>query len=133
MHLIEIHVQSHPQLTLRTQSSGGPLKDTSRCTRSVTLTCLMCQTIVYRVQHNIPIDTAGKDGARLPTNDWAEKEILKSASGWIERHDSCLVSPCTQSARCIVGMLSLSWVVGSMQAPSEFTLWKRSPCHMSDQ
>lgn len=91
-HNVELDAQAHPQLTLRTQSSGDPLKDTSRCTRSVTLTCLMCQTIVYRVQHTISIDSAGADGARLPTDDWAEQEILKSASGWVECHDTCLVS-----------------------------------------
>lgn len=27
----------------------------------------------------------------LPTDDWTEQETLKSASGWIELHNRCLV------------------------------------------
>src|ERR1700734_2664371 len=76
-----LFVQAHPQVTLRTRSGGVPVPNTERCTRYVTLSCLICQTIVYRVSQNMPMDIEGKEGPLLPTDDWAEQDILKSASG----------------------------------------------------
>jgi hypothetical protein len=89
--ICQFSVQTHPQLTLRTRSQGVQVPDTERCNRYVTLSCLLCQTIVYRVLQNIPMDIEGKEGPLLPTDDWAEQETLKSASGWIELHNGCLV------------------------------------------
>lgn len=35
------------------------------------------------------VDSA--EGPVLPTDDWAEQEVLKSTSGWVEVHKDCLV------------------------------------------
>jgi hypothetical protein len=97
--LIFYHVvQAHPQVTLRTRSRAVPVANTERCHRYVTLSCLLCQTIVYRVHQAITTDIEGKDGPMLPTDDWAEQETLKSTSGWIELHSGCLV--CIFLTRC---------------------------------
>jgi len=85
-------MQVHTQVTLRTRSRGIPIGGTTRCTRYTSLTCLICQTLTYRVYQVVPLIVEGKDGPQLPTEDWVEKEILKSSTGWIEVHASCLVS-----------------------------------------
>lgn len=71
---------------------GFPLGDTNRCVRYMTLTCLLCQTLAYRVQQLVPLDVEGQEGPLLPTYDWVEQDILMSSSGWIEVHSNCLVS-----------------------------------------
>lgn len=57
----------------------------------MTLSCLICQIVVYRVLQNIPAKMEEKVGPMLPTDDWVEQETLKSATGWIELHKGCLV------------------------------------------
>ena len=84
--------QSHPQVTLRTRSRGIPISGTSQCTRYTSLTCLVCQTLVYRVHQVVPLDMQGQEGPQLPTEEWVEQEIMKSSSGWIEVHNQCSVS-----------------------------------------
>jgi hypothetical protein len=85
--------QTHPQLTLRTRSKLIPLHNQpSLRTRFTSLTCLVCQLVVYRVHQTVSPDFEGKDGPVLPTNDWVETEVLMSCSGWIGVHNSCLVS-----------------------------------------
>lgn len=84
--------QAHPQVTLRSRTRGVHITGTSRCSRFISLTCLICETLVYRVHQVIPIEIEGKDGPMLPTDEWVEHEIMKSLSGWIEVHKSCLVS-----------------------------------------
>jgi hypothetical protein len=71
---------------------GLPLVGTNRCVRYTTLTCLLCQTLAYRVQQLVPQDVEGQEGPLLPTHDWVEQDILMSSSGWIEVHSNCLVS-----------------------------------------
>lgn len=33
------------------------------------------------------------EGPVLPTEEWAEEQVLQSGSGWIEMAKQCLVSP----------------------------------------
>jgi hypothetical protein len=79
-------------MTLRTRSKPVPIGDSTRCTRYTSSTCLICQVLVYRIHQVVPLDVEGKDGPLLPTNEWVEKEILKSATGWIELHKDAQVS-----------------------------------------
>ncbi|KAG2156435.1 hypothetical protein DEU56DRAFT_767046 [Suillus clintonianus] len=81
---------AHPQVTMRTRKMGLPLGDTNRCIRYTTLTCLLCQTLAYRVQQLVPLDVEGQEGPLLPTFDWVEQDILMSSCGWIEVHTECL-------------------------------------------
>lgn len=83
---------THPQLTMRTRKMGASLADTNRCIRYTTLTCLLCQTLAYRVQQLVPLDVEGQEGPLLPTYDWVEQDILMSSCGWIEVHAECLDS-----------------------------------------
>lgn len=59
--------------------------------RTVTLTCLICDTLVYRVSQVISPDVESGEGLVLPTDDWVEKEVLRSADGWIEVSKDILV------------------------------------------
>lgn len=81
---------AHPQVTMRTRKMGLSLGDTNRCIRYTTLTCLLCQTLAYRVQQLVPLDVEGQEGPLLPTYDWVEQDILMSSCGWIEIHAECL-------------------------------------------
>nr|GAT58491.1 predicted protein [Mycena chlorophos] len=80
---------SHLQLTARSQSRSEAVSNNRRA-RYVSLTCLICQTLVYRVQQIVPLDADTRDGPLLPTEDWVEQDLLKSSSGWIEVHEQCL-------------------------------------------
>ncbi|KAH7931149.1 hypothetical protein BV22DRAFT_1052884 [Leucogyrophana mollusca] len=84
-----LHV-AHPQVTMRTRKLGPLVADSSRCIRFTTLACLLCQSLVYRVQQQVPPNIEGQEGPLLPTHDWVEQETLKSSSGWIEVHRDCL-------------------------------------------
>ncbi|KAI0268231.1 hypothetical protein BC834DRAFT_968437 [Gloeopeniophorella convolvens] len=83
----------HPQLTLRSRTVSEP--DHSNASESLlrrrtSLTCLICRTSVYRVLQLIPPDLDASEGPVLPTEEWVEQQVLRSASGWIElstRHD----------------------------------------------
>ena len=79
-------------MTMRTRKMGPPIANTGRCIRYTTLTCLICQTLAYRVQQLVPLDIDGQEGPLLPSLDWVELETLKSLHGWVEIHSSCLVS-----------------------------------------
>ncbi|KAF8076721.1 hypothetical protein FPV67DRAFT_1618603 [Lyophyllum atratum] len=81
---------AHPQVTVRTRTRGVPIAGTSRFSRYTTITCLLCDLLVYRVSQTYSADVEGKDGPLLPTEDWVERDILKSLSGWIEVHKDCL-------------------------------------------
>ncbi|KAF9226833.1 hypothetical protein BS17DRAFT_776189 [Gyrodon lividus] len=83
---------AHPQVTMRTRKMGPPIADTSRCIRFTTLTCLICQTLAYRVQQLVALDVDGQEGPLLPSPDWVEQETLLSSCGWIEVHNSCLMA-----------------------------------------
>ncbi|KAI6127387.1 hypothetical protein EDD16DRAFT_1552655 [Pisolithus croceorrhizus] len=82
----------HPQVTVRTRKIGQPIPDSPRLIRYTTLTCLICQTLAYRVQQLVPPDVDGQEGPLLPSSDWVEQETLKSGYGWIEVYKDCLSS-----------------------------------------
>ena len=58
----------------------------------VSLTCLICETLVYHISQIILPDVESGEGLVLPTDEWVEKEVLKSADGWIEVYQDALVS-----------------------------------------
>ncbi|KAJ7246570.1 hypothetical protein B0H12DRAFT_758353 [Mycena haematopus] len=80
---------AHPQVTLRIRTRGE-LASRNRRARYTSLTCLICQVLVYRVYQIVSLDADGRDGPLMPTEDWVEQDILKSPSGWIEVHSQCL-------------------------------------------
>ena len=59
----------------------------------VSLTCLICETLVYRISQTILSNVDSVEGPVLPTEEWVEKEILKSSDGWLEVSKDALVSP----------------------------------------
>lgn len=92
--LFIFRLQVHPQLTLRTRQHSKAQSDSDPfLTRHTTLTCLICRLSVYRVLQLIPPDMDSTEGPILPTEEWAEDQVLQSGSGWIEMSKQCLVSP----------------------------------------
>ncbi|KAG6891697.1 hypothetical protein C0992_010100 [Termitomyces sp. T32_za158] len=89
---------SHPQLTVRTWTRGVPVAETSRFSRYTTITCLLCHFAVYRVYQTYSPDVEAKDGSLLPNEDWVERDILKSLSGWIDIHKDCLTGRAVDEA-----------------------------------
>ena len=86
--------QVHPQLTLRSRQHSKAQSDSDRFLRRHTsLICLICRLSVYRVLQLIPPDMDSTEGPVLPTEEWAEDQVLQSGSGWIEMAKQCLVSP----------------------------------------
>lgn len=47
---------------------------------------------MYRVHQNISLDVDGTETTLLPSDEWVEHEILKSATGWIDIHKDSIVS-----------------------------------------
>lgn len=86
-----IYRQNHPQATVRLLSRPLPIPGTTRHSRFTALTCLFCALSVYRVHHTISLDIEGNETTLLPSEDWVEREILKSGTGWIDVHKDCLV------------------------------------------
>ncbi|PSR75043.1 hypothetical protein PHLCEN_2v9373 [Hermanssonia centrifuga] len=91
----------HTQLTLRSKGPRSEHKqgESIQPFRYVSLTCLICQTLVYRVaQINTP-DVEGGEGPVIPSDEWAESDVLKSASGWIELSKDLLDEQAIQVAQ----------------------------------
>lgn len=95
--------QLHTHLTIRSrkrlktsQESGSPSVP-SQTLQHVSVTCLICHLLVYRVLQAVPLDVDSSEGPVLPTEEWVEEEILKSSSGWIEVSKQCIVSPLFRS------------------------------------
>jgi hypothetical protein len=87
-------LQVHPQLTLRSRAHSNVPSDSDHFFRRHTsLTCLICRLSVYRVLQLIPLDMDSTEGPVLPTEEWAEDQVLQSGSGWIEMAKQCQVSP----------------------------------------
>ncbi|KAF5388431.1 hypothetical protein D9615_000670 [Tricholomella constricta] len=89
---------AHPQVTVRTRTRGVPIAGSSRFSRYTTITCLLCHLLVYRVCQTYSADVEGKDGPLLPTEDWVERDILMSLSGWVEVHKGCLTGAAVEQA-----------------------------------
>ncbi|KAF8559458.1 hypothetical protein OG21DRAFT_1493342 [Imleria badia] len=83
---------AHPQVTMRTRKIGPLIADSARCIRLTTLTCLLCQTVAYRVQQLVASDVDIQEGPLLPSPDWVEQDTLLSSCGWIEVHKDCLLA-----------------------------------------
>ncbi|KAK7696036.1 hypothetical protein QCA50_000677 [Cerrena zonata] len=123
---------AHTQLTLRARSHAKEEKrgDDTILTRYMSLTCLVCQTLVYRVLQVITPDIDCGEGPLPPTEDWAESELLKTASGWIEVYKDTIsgddipkaeTSPLYSRTFCIVlpsGGSSSTFAAPSYSAPS---------------
>ncbi|CAL1701067.1 unnamed protein product [Somion occarium] len=125
-------ISAHNQLTLRTRSRAKEQKrgDETVLTRYMSLTCLICRTLVYRVLQVITPDVDCGEGPVPPTEDWAECELLKSPSGWIEVYKDCIsdddiaraeASPLYSRTFCIVlpSGGSSSSAAPSYSAPSQ--------------
>ena len=87
-------IQAHTEVTLRSRSKAIPdsSSPTAELTRYTTVTCLVCGVLTYRVAQRITPDLSSEEGPVLPTDDWVEKEMCKSSTGWIEVYQGCLVS-----------------------------------------
>ena len=46
---------------------------------------------MYRVKQVLDVEADGGEGLVIPSDDWAEQDVLMSASGWVEVSQSCLV------------------------------------------
>lgn len=59
--------------------------------------------MVYRVQRILDPEVDNGEGPVLPADDWAERDLLKSATGWVEVSKGCSVRvPVPPSvSRCI--------------------------------
>ncbi|KAI9001374.1 hypothetical protein BD414DRAFT_544282 [Trametes punicea] len=86
-----IHV-AHTEVTLRSRSKPVPDPDSpsGELTRYTTVTCLVCGVPTYRVLQRITPDLINEIGPVLPTDDWVEKELVKSTTGWIEVYQGCI-------------------------------------------
>ncbi|KAJ3997773.1 hypothetical protein F5050DRAFT_1568700 [Lentinula boryana] len=75
----------YPHLTLRSRHRAPYIPDPTRCARYTTLTCLSCRTLVYRVHQTVLLDDEMniREGPII-TKGWAETEVLRSSSGWLE-------------------------------------------------
>ncbi|TFK66573.1 hypothetical protein BDN72DRAFT_142865 [Pluteus cervinus] len=82
----------HPQVTLRNRTRATPVEGGSQHSRYTSVTCLLCEVLVYRVYQIISIEVEGRDGPLLPTEEWAEEEILKSSTGWVELHKGAITT-----------------------------------------
>ncbi|KAF8239024.1 hypothetical protein L208DRAFT_1239740 [Tricholoma matsutake] len=83
-------IVAHPQVTVRTRTRGVHIAGTTRSCRYTTITCLVCDLVAYRVYQTYTADIEGKEGPLLPTEDWVERDVLKSSSGLIEVNKQCL-------------------------------------------
>ena len=69
---------------------------------------------MYRVHHAISLEVEGNETTLLPSEDWVEREVLKSGTGWIDVHKECLVRVFQQALLLNVvngGCSSLCWPV----------------------
>ena len=68
-------------------------KDPSNSIRYMSLICLNCQSLVYRVSRFSTLngEERPKPGPVIPTDEWVEKDVLKTSTGTVEVHKGCLV------------------------------------------
>jgi hypothetical protein len=119
---LKFFLQAHPQVTVRTRTRGVPIAGTSRYARFTTITCLVCDLLVYRVYQTYAADVEGKDGPLLPTEDWVERDVLKSLTGWIEVHKHCLVRFSPGPRACFI----CQWSTRHSVVPLEFDFAQRA-------
>ncbi|CAK5262875.1 unnamed protein product [Mycena citricolor] len=75
---------------------------------------------VYRVHQVVSLDADSKDGPSIPAEDWVERDILKSSSGWIEVHRRCLTGKSIAQAQSSLSYSPLfSMIVPTITKPVE--------------
>lgn len=57
----------------------------------VSLSCLVCNTLVYRVAHTIHPGEEAREGPVVPSAEWAEEDVLRSSTGLVDVSSHCLV------------------------------------------
>lgn len=57
----------------------------------MSLICLNCQSLVYRVSRPSALDGEERAGPVIPTEEWVEKDVLKTSTGVVEVYKGCLV------------------------------------------
>ncbi|KAG7097395.1 hypothetical protein E1B28_004745 [Marasmius oreades] len=74
-----------PHLTLRNRKRAPYIPDPAKTARYTSLTCLCCQTLVYRIHHVVSVhDEQNLKEGPIITKGWTETEVLRSTSGWVE-------------------------------------------------
>ncbi|KAJ3863469.1 hypothetical protein EV359DRAFT_82359 [Lentinula novae-zelandiae] len=75
----------YPHLTLRSRHRAPYIPDPTRCARYTTVTCLSCQTLVYRIHQTVLLDDEVniREGPII-AKGWVFEEVLRSSSGWLE-------------------------------------------------
>ncbi|EKM59832.1 uncharacterized protein PHACADRAFT_250564 [Phanerochaete carnosa HHB-10118-sp] len=91
---------AHIQLTLRNKGPRTERRvgDRTEAVRVVSLTCLVCESLVYRISQVVLPDVESGEGLVLPTDEWVEKEVLRSADGWIEISADALLGTAIEEA-----------------------------------
>lgn len=72
-------------MTLRSRHRAPYIPDPTRCARYTTVTCLSCQTLVYRIHQTVLLDDEVniREGPII-AKGWVFEEVLRSSSGWLE-------------------------------------------------
>ncbi|KAF9037820.1 hypothetical protein BDZ89DRAFT_432061 [Hymenopellis radicata] len=81
---------AHPQLTLRIRSKAIPIDGTQRSAQFISLACLICRTLVYRVYQVTLTKVAAQEGPVIPKAGWVEEDVLHTPSGWIQVFEDVL-------------------------------------------
>ncbi|TFK55461.1 hypothetical protein OE88DRAFT_1651775 [Heliocybe sulcata] len=111
----------HNQVTLRKRTKISKDEERSRWIRYMSLTCLLCDTLVYRVLQVVPPEAEGSEGAVLPTEGWAEIDPLKSVNGWVEIHKECLTGQAVQQQESLPSYSPLFRIILPSEMPSSPT------------
>lgn len=80
-------------------------KDPSKTMRYMSLVCLNCQSLVYRVSRPSILDGEERSGPVIPTEEWVEKEVLKASTGMVEVHKGCSVRSNSKYNRCHIYLI----------------------------
>jgi len=73
--------------------------------RYMSLICLNCQSLVYRVSRSSILNGEERPGPVIPTEEWIEKDVLKTSTGKVEVHKACLVSSNSDYKGCHVYLI----------------------------
>jgi len=80
-------------------------KDPSKSMRYMSLICLNCQSLVYRVSRSSTLNGEERSGPVIPTEEWIEKDILKTSTGKVEVYKGCLVGSNSNYKGCHVYLI----------------------------
>ena len=71
----------------------------------MSLICLNCQSPVYRVSRSSSLNGEERPGPVIPTEEWVEKDVLKTSTGKVEVHKGCLVRSISKYKGCHVYLI----------------------------